>query len=115
MDLCHLLVSSKSSSNYPGLSFTGRWHDPEAHAGLASCVSETGLRITGAPSLSSSLVAPSEQGDKANWEPLGSSKLIAEAGKALMWATCPHQQASTADLRLVLSPGTGTTLDSLHH
>lgn len=97
-------VSPKSSSNYPGLSFTGRWHDPEAHAGLPNCVSETELRMTGASSLSSWLVIlphTSEQpahltrrGTLANWQRLSSSKLIAEVGKALMWADPSGQPSS---------------------
>lgn len=36
-DACHLRVPSESPSNYPGLSFAVRWHDPGAHAGLANC------------------------------------------------------------------------------
>lgn len=103
MDLWHLLASSKPSSNYPGLSFTGGWRDPEAHAGLANCVSNTGLRMTAASSLSSWLVTllPASEhtphltrrGAPANWEPLGSSKLMAEVGKALMSAN-PFRKSS---------------------
>lgn len=103
MDLWHLLVSSKSSSNYPGLSFTGGWLDPEAHTGLANCVSATGLRMTAASSLSSWLITLlhaseptlhlTRRGALANWEPLGSSKLMAEVGKALMLAS-PSRKSS---------------------
>lgn len=56
-DVWQRRVPSTSSSNYPGLSFAVRWHDPGAHAGLANCVSGTGLRMTAASSLSSWLTA----------------------------------------------------------
>lgn len=97
MDLWHLWASSKSSSNYPGLSFTGGWHDPEAPAGLANCVSDPGLRMIAASSLSSWLITglhASEhtphltwRGTLANWELFGSSELLAEVGRALRWAS----------------------------
>lgn len=89
-DACHLGVPSKSPSNYPGLSFAVRWHDPGAHAGLANCERKQAAPAA-ASSLLSWLITPlptseytphlTRRGTWANWEQLGSSELRAECRK----------------------------------
>lgn len=83
--------ASKSPSNYPGLSFAVRWHDPGAHAGLANCERKQAELATASSSLLSWLITPlptsenrphlTRRGTWANWEQLGSSEPRAECRK----------------------------------